>query len=115
MVERRRSPSDRRQDRRAPFVASVRHENGIETQLSLAQDLGLAGMQLKRVAGRAYLPRTPIVLTFELPDGGELVRVRGNVTFERAEGRYHTTGVRFAGLSAHDRARIARFLDGKLS
>ena len=115
MVDRRKSQSDRRLERRAPFIASVRHENGIETQLSLAQDLGLAGMQLRRVGGRAYLPRTPIVLTFELPDGGDLLRVRGAVTFERADGRYHTTGVRFEGLTAHDRARIARFLDGRIS
>jgi hypothetical protein len=114
LAERRMSPGERRRGRRAPFVASVKQSVGRDTQLALAQDLGELGMQLRRLPGPAYLPRTPLTLTFELPDGGELIQVRGQVAFERAEGNWQTTGVRFEAISLADRARIARFLDSKL-
>src|SRR4051812_1323470 len=101
MVERRRLPvaGDRRRARRAPFVASVLKQVGDVTSLALAQDLGESGIQLRRVAGPVYQPTTPISLAFELPDGGELIRVRGEVVFERAEGSWHTVGVRFEAIS----------------
>src|SRR5690349_124615 len=116
MVERRRLPvaGDRRRARRAPFVASVLKKVGGETTLALAQDLGESGIQLRRVAGDLHLPRTPVTLAFELPDGGELIRVRGAIVFERAEGSWHTVGVRFEAISHGDRQRIARYLDANL-
>jgi hypothetical protein len=111
MQERRRAPVERRRGRRAPFVAAVKHEVGAEVQLALAQNLGPTGIELKRPAGRAYLPRTPVTLAFELPDGGDVVRVQGAVVFERAAGPgYQTTGVRFLALSPLDHARIMRAL-----
>jgi hypothetical protein len=116
MVERRRLPDlgDRRRTRRVPFVASVLKKVGAETTLALAQDLGDGGIQLRSVAGPVYLPRTPVSLSFELPDGGELIRVRGAVVFERAEGSWQTVGVRFEAISLADRQRIARYLDANL-
>lgn len=116
MVERRRLPvaGDRRRARRAPFVASVLKQVGSETTLALAQDLGESGIQLRRVAGATHLPLTDVTLSFELPDGGELIRVRGAVVFERAEGSWATMGVRFESISHADRQRIARYLDAKL-
>ena len=110
MQERRRTPVDRRGGRRAPFVAAVRHRIGPEVELALAQNLGPTGIELKRPAGRAHLPRTPVSLAFELPDGGDVVRVQGAIVFERAAGSYNTTGVRFLQLSALDHARILRAL-----
>src|SRR5690242_19899661 len=106
MQERRRAAMERRRGRRAPFVAAVRQKIGAEVQLALAQNLGPTGIELKRPAGRAYLPRTPVSLSFALPDGGDLVRVQGAVVFERAAGAYHTTGVRFLAMSPLDHARI---------
>jgi hypothetical protein len=120
MQERRTAPVERRVARRIPFVAAVRHKVGFEVQLALAQDLGPDGLKLKLPAGRAYLPRTPVTLTFELPDGGELVRARGDIVFERGEspagtrrsaaGGYQISGVRFTELSPLDHARILRIL-----
>jgi hypothetical protein len=102
---------ERRRGRRAPFVAAVRHKVGTDVQLALAQNLGPTGIELKRPAGITYLPRTPVSLAFELPDGGDLVRVQGAVVFERAAGAgYQTCGVRFAQLSPLDHARILRAL-----
>jgi hypothetical protein len=114
MVERRRSPAERRSGQRVSFVASVLKRVEGETSLALAQDLCEDGMQLRRRADRAYLPSTTMNLAFELPDGGDLIRVEGAVVFERADGSWRTTGIRFAAISLADRARIARFLDGKL-
>ena len=111
MQDRRRTPVERRRGRRAPFVAAVKHKVGSDVQLALAQNLGPTGIELKRPAGRAYLPRTPVTLAFELPDGGEVVRVQGAIVFERAAGPgYQTTGVRFLALSPLDHARIIRAL-----
>jgi hypothetical protein len=113
--DRRRSPSERRRGRRVRFVASVLKRVGDETALALSQDLGESGMQLRRVAGVTYLPRTPMMLTFELPGERELIRVRGEVVFERSAGSsWQITGVRFEDLSDADRARINRFLDEQL-
>jgi RNase P/RNase MRP subunit p29 len=110
-MDRRRLAPERRRAARAPLVAAVSHRVGGELQLAQAEDVGENGMKLKRVAGRTYLPRTPVTMAFELPDGGELVRVRGAVVFERAEGNYQSTGVRFEDLSPLDHARIVRFIN----
>jgi hypothetical protein len=110
MHDRRMALLERRRGRRAPFVAAVSHKVGAEVQLALAQNLGPTGIELKRPAGRTYLPRTPVSLAFELPDGGDLVRVQGAVVFERAAAGYQTSGVRFLSLSPLDRARILRAL-----
>jgi hypothetical protein len=110
MQDRRRAAIERRRGRRAPFVAAVRHKVGAEVQLALAQNLGPTGIELKRPAGRSYLPRTPVSLSFALPDGGDLVRIQGAIVFERASGGYQTTGVRFLAMSPLDHARIVRAL-----
>jgi hypothetical protein len=110
MTERRRAPGERRAAGRAPLVAAVRQRVDGDVQLALSQNLGPTGIALRRVPGRAYLPRTPVSMAFALPDGGDLVHVRGAVVFERADGAYQTTGVRFEDLSPLDRARILRFL-----
>jgi hypothetical protein len=111
MHDRRRTPVvERRQGQRARFIAAVRHEAGAAVELALAQNLGPAGMELKRPAGQGHRPTTPVSLAFELPDGGDLVRVRGAVVFERPTGMYQTSGVRFDAVSPRDRARILRAL-----
>ena len=114
MSDRRRSQPERRERRRAPFVAAVKAV-GDGLQLAQARNLGEEGMELRRALGPEFLPRTPLHLAFELPDSGELVEVRGAVVFERAEGRWQATGVRFVSLSPQDRARIARFVAQRLA
>ena len=110
MQERRRAAEERRRGRRAPFVAAVKQKVAGEVQLALAQNLGPTGIELKRPAGRSYMPRTPVTLAFELPDGGDVVRVQGAIVFERAAGGYQTTGVRFLAMTPLDHARIIRAL-----
>jgi hypothetical protein len=110
MMDRRRSSRERRGGERAPLVAAVRQRVGGDVQLALTQNVSETGVRLKRVRGRALLPRTPMTVSFELPDGGGVLSVRGAVVFERAEGAYQATGVRFEDLSPLDYARIARFV-----
>jgi hypothetical protein len=118
MNDRRSAPPERRRARRTPFIAAVRHtvcigstDGAATVELALAQNLGPSGIELKRPAGgRACLPRTPVRLAFELPDGGDLVHVEGAIVFERAAGAYQSCGVRFESVSHRDRARILRFL-----
>jgi hypothetical protein len=109
MSDRRKSDLERRKAQRTPFVAAVKQESGREVELALMQDLGTDGARLKRVGG-ARAPRSAVSLSFELPDGGDLVRVQGAVVFERAAGGYQTTGIRFTAMTARDHARIARLL-----
>jgi hypothetical protein len=111
MTDRRCAVSERRSVRRASFVASVRQEVGDETQLALAQNLGERGMELRRRPGRAYQPRTLMLLVFELPDGGELVRVRACVSYERCDGEWQATGVRFLAASEEDWRRIRDYVE----
>jgi hypothetical protein len=110
MMERRRSPEERRRGRRAPFVASVRQRCGEHVQLALAQNLGEHGMELKRLPSQLPQVIAPLELMFELPDGGGVIRARATVVFDRREGAYRTTGVRFAALAPADRDRILRYL-----
>ena len=111
MTDRRRSSCDRRRDERVALVAAVKQRVGGEVHLALAQDLGTQGIALKRVGGRALSPRTPLTMTFELPDGGAPVRVRGAVVSERSDGSWQRTGVRFDDLSPLDHARIVRLIE----
>jgi hypothetical protein len=110
MMDRRRSSCDRRRDERVSLVTAVKQRIGGEVQLALAQDVGTRGIALRRVGGGALPPRTPVAMTFELPDGGAPVRVRGAVVSERADGTWQRTGVRFDDLSPLDLARIVRLI-----
>jgi len=110
MQDRRRTPRERRSTRRIPFVTSVHHIEGEALGLALAQDLGEEGMKL-RCLPNPEPTGAPVKLAFELPDGGELLRVEGAVVFERTDGAYRQTGVRFLSLSSQDRSRIAAYLE----
>ena len=93
-------------------MASVRQRYGPQDSLALAHNLGEHGIGLSRRADSPISPADPIELTFELPDGGELLRLRGRVVFESPEGGYHRLGVRFFGVSERARARIRRYVRG---
>jgi hypothetical protein len=109
--DRRLAVSDRRDEPRAPFVAAVLQRIGSAVQLALAQNLSEHGIELRRAPGQSYLPSTPVSLTFELPDGCGVLKVRGIVVWGRADGGYQTAGVRFSDVAAADEARLRRFLE----
>jgi hypothetical protein len=80
--DRRQASRDRRRAQRAPLTAAV---------------------AAKRVRGPARLAQAANI--------GELViRVRGEVVFDRADGCYRSAGVRFGHVAARDARAIARFV-----
>jgi PilZ domain len=111
-LDRRVARRERRTGPRARFVAAVRAFVD-HVELALARNLGEDGMELRRARAGEWPEAQPVALSFELPDGGELVEVRGAVVFERAEGRWWSTGVRFEGLSVDARARIQRYVSAR--
>ena len=90
-------------------------------ELALSVDLSLTGMRLRRVASKAAEPiivedqsvtaSGPVIhLEFELPDGGDTLRIAGRLLFERVDGSFRAAGVRFLELGIDDELRIASFV-----
>src|SRR5262245_27389142 len=123
-AERRRSRTERRHSQRFPFVVAVRQQVigdamlavGHGVHLAQSSDLGMGGMRIWRRCDRTEpaLPmHTPLQLIFELPDGGELLELRGEVVFDEVYSHSETfraTGVRFSELSAESAERLQGFL-----
>lgn len=104
--------ADRRTGERRPFEAAVREFGG--RPLGQAQDLCPSGMRLLRRGGaqRPLPVRSPLTVSFCLPDG-ERVRVGAEVVFDRLEEgsqRAHVTGLRFAALSPALEQRLRALL-----
>lgn len=112
MNDRRRAPRDRRAARRLPFVAAVLRQEGSRRELLQSCDLGLLGMQVRRLAdddaGPGPLPA--LRLSFELPDGGEVMTLQAQVVFDRLEGSYRKSGLRFFELPVEVEQRLRLFL-----
>lgn len=112
--DRRRSQVDRRGARRHPFVAAVRASLGQGVSLGQAANLGMTGMLVQRTWGpteETWPQNTVMRLRFELPDGGDLLELAGEVVFDRPGGRCFTTGVRFGEMPVEAAARLRSFLE----
>jgi hypothetical protein len=110
--DRRQASRDRRRAQRAPLTAAVaaKRVRG-PARLAQAANIGELGMTLRYAPdGTQYLPRTPIALAFQIPGEDEVIRVRGEVVFDRADGCYRSAGVRFGHVAARDARAIARFV-----
>ncbi len=113
--DRRLAARERRRAARAPLTAAVARRIGAATHLAQASNIGTDGMTLRFPGDSAPVPRAPVALVFELPDGNELIQVRAEVVFDRIEGAYRTAGMRFHGLDPGDARRIERFVAGASS
>lgn len=82
--------------------------------LGQAANLGLCGMQVRRRACTAepHLPaQAELEVAFALPDGGDLLRLRAEVVFDRPQGgAHHLTGLRFQELPPEAEARLRSYL-----
>lgn len=120
--DRRRSRTDRRLSLRRSVVVAVRQEvvgpsaGPVIFPLLLGQsaDLGLGGMRIQRRCGDddPELPvHTPLCLSFQLPDTGDMIELRGEVVFDRPTSRdCRTTGVRFFDLPDEIADRLRDYL-----
>lgn len=107
--DRRQSSSDRRRAARIPFIAAVKQRTtGTpgRAQLGLSLNIGLGGIAVRWAPGESLRPRSLIDLSFELPDGGELVTLTGIVMFSRQYGSFQHSGIRFESITPDVRQRL---------
>jgi hypothetical protein len=114
--------ADRRLSLRKSVVLAVRQEvvgpsvGPVLFPLLLGQsaDLSLGGMRIQRRCSvdDPELPvHTPLCLTFQLPDTGDLLELRGEVVFDRPTSHdCRTTGVRFFDLPEEVAERLRDYL-----
>lgn len=100
MEDRRRSARDRRKAGRVRSVFAVRSTVGGRVQLGQTEDVGPAGMTLRRPRGVVLRPMTPVLLTFELPGTAVEMAVMGMVVSDTGAGGFRRTGVQFTRLAA---------------
>jgi hypothetical protein len=109
LVDRRRAQRDRREALRVPSVFAVKCLAGGRIQLCQAEDIGPAGMTLRRPRDQSWSPGTQLVLTFALPGMESLMGAAAAVVSDRYAGAYRRTGVRFTALAAEHEQRICCF------
>jgi hypothetical protein len=97
-LDRRRASRDRRQATRVASVFAVKATFGSRSQLAQSEDVGIAGMTLRRPRGIVLRPMTPITLWFELPGVPTEVGAVGIVVSDVSAGSFRRTGVQFTRL-----------------
>lgn len=78
-----------------PAIFAVKNAVGRAVELDQAEDIGPAGMSLRRPKQLPCPPQTRVRLTFELPESHALIAVSGVVVSDRTAGAFRRTGVRF--------------------
>jgi hypothetical protein len=109
-LERRRTAGDRRRALRIPAVFAVKKAlaaGGV--QLCQAEDIGPAGITIRRPKGFTVNPRTEVALSFALPGSAEEIAARGVVTNDNPSGSFRRTGVRFIALRPEHARLIAGY------
>jgi|GEM_PF-3378542 len=107
MHDRRSGQRERRQDRRAPFIAAVRTSVAGSSAITLGLTQNLSGTGLELLHPDVAEGR--VSLRFELQDGGGPVELEGDVVSARPSGPgMQRAGVRFVGLSSAVEERLVR-------
>ncbi len=109
MPERRTLKRDRRRGVRVAATFAVKKTVGARVHLCQAEEIGVAGMTIKRPKDVIYLPRMPVSLCFELPGTREEIAAKGVIVTDATSGRYHRTGVRFISVRPEHQRMIASF------
>jgi hypothetical protein len=107
--DRRRAAEDRRRAPRIPAVFAVKKSAPGRAQLCQAEDIGPAGMTIKRPKGLSVPPRTSISLAFALPGSREEIAAEGLVVSDTVAGGFRRTGVRFIALRPEHAHLIAGY------
>jgi len=109
MTDRRRNDRDRRQSQRIPAVFAVKESAAGYVQLCQAEDIGPAGITIRRPRGLSVQPQTEIALAFALPGSDEEIAARGVVVNDSVVGSFRRTGVRFLALGPEHQRLIAGY------
>ena len=107
--ERRKAPGERRRAGRVPAVFAVKKSVGNKVHMCMAEDIGLAGITVKRATVESYRPRTPVAVAFELPGSHDEIAARGVITSDVSHGRYRRTGIRFLRVRSEHQQLIAAY------
>jgi hypothetical protein len=109
-ADRRKLAADRRRAPRSPAVFAVKNAAaGGRIQLCQAEDIGPAGMTIKRPQGAQVAPRTAVSLCFALPGSREEIAAEAVVVSDTVAGGFHRTGVRFIALCPEHAQLIAGY------
>jgi hypothetical protein len=109
MIERRRLGNDRRASQRTPAVFAVKKSLAGRVQLCQAEDIGPAGITIRRPRGITVQPCTEVALSFALPGSPELIAARGLVVNDALAGSFRRTGVRFIAIRPEHAQLIAGY------
>jgi hypothetical protein len=108
-IDRRHTPRDRRSVERVPAVFAVKKSIAGHVQLCQAEDIGTAGITIRRPRGASVRPATEISLAFALPGCADEIAARGVVVNDSVVGSFRRTGVRFLTLRPEDAQLIAGY------
>ena len=92
-----------------PAVFAVKKSLAGRVQLCQAEDIGPAGITIRRPRGVTVQPRTEVALAFALPGSREEIAARGEVVNDAVVGSFRRTGVRFIALRPEDAQLIAGY------
>jgi hypothetical protein len=109
MIDRRQRLGDRRQALRVPAVFAVKESLAGRIELCQAEDIGPAGITIRRPSGGRVSPATEIALAFALPGSAEEIAARGVVVSDGVVGAFRRTGVRFLALRPEHARLIAGY------
>jgi hypothetical protein len=111
-LDRRRASRERRQATRVVSVFAVKSAFGGRSQLGQSEDVGPAGMTLRRPRGVVLRPMTTITMWFELPGVPVEIGAVGIVVSDVAAGAFRRTGVQFTRLSPSHAAILREHCSG---
>jgi hypothetical protein len=109
MIDRRRTPGERRSAERTPAVFAVKKSFAGRVSLCQAEEIGPSGMTIRRPRGTIVPASAEVSLSFSLPGSGEEIAARGVVINDGASGGFRRTGVRFIALRPDQERLIAGY------
>jgi hypothetical protein len=92
-----------------PVVLAVRNTVEGRFHLGQSEDIGPAGITLRRPCDLPVPAETPISLTFDLPGLRGTIDVVGLVVTDRRHGGFRRTGIRFVQASSEQLALLSEF------
>jgi hypothetical protein len=108
-LDRRQRIGDRRLALRVPAVFAVKEWLAGRLQLGQAEDIGPAGITIRRPGGLGVATFTEVALSFALPGSREEIAARGVVVNDSVVGAFRRTGVRFLALRPEHAQLIAGY------
>jgi hypothetical protein len=108
-VDRRQVSEERRQTLRVAAVFAVKSQVGGRVVLGQSEDIGPAGITIRRPKDSQLPAYSAVLLSFYLPGFQGEVVVRGLVVNDTRAGTFRRTGLRFTALAPATERMIAEY------